>query len=380
METTTQWYEQEVMSATQGDAKAYTKLIEASMSMVTSIAMGIVRDLDASEDVAQQVYITIWQKLHSLKNPASFLPWVRQATRHAAYNYIRDNKSGNLFANNRHLNETEALLAQFKDKNSDLESSLNRQQQSVLIADLVSNLPEQSRDVVILYYREEQSTKQVAELLDLSEANVRQRLSRARSVLKEEWLSRYGKLILATLPPTGFAAMIGSSLTASSPLLAASSVVMLSGKISGLGKFLLLVGGAGIGILGGWLGIHFGIASTIKKSSNEKIKQQLLLIRKITLIGLLVTGLLFYVSSSFTQGWIWPVLTFLLYFSGITLYLWKLRSITYSAEFIKGQKKKFSPRYIFWSKTGGYVVFILSGTFGFGGLIAALIYSGRLVL
>ena len=67
-------------------------------------------------------------------------------------------------------------------------------------AALIDGLPEDSREIVLLYYREEQSSQQVAELLGLSDANVRKKLSRVRELLKDQLLSRYGNLLLSTAP------------------------------------------------------------------------------------------------------------------------------------------------------------------------------------
>ena len=53
-----------------------------------------------------------------------------------------------------------------------------------LLEVVLDELPDDTREVVTLYYREGESTAHVARLLGLSEDNVRQRLSRARSRLR----------------------------------------------------------------------------------------------------------------------------------------------------------------------------------------------------
>ena len=82
----------DVIAAQHGDESAFNRLVAASRNTIASIALAITRDLDASEEITQQVFINCWQKLHTLKNAASFLPWVRQSARYAAYNYLRDNR------------------------------------------------------------------------------------------------------------------------------------------------------------------------------------------------------------------------------------------------------------------------------------------------
>ena len=75
---------QDVKAAQQGDERAFGRLVNASRNTIASIALAITRDLDASEEITQQVFISCWQKLHTLQNAASFLPWARQSARYAA--------------------------------------------------------------------------------------------------------------------------------------------------------------------------------------------------------------------------------------------------------------------------------------------------------
>ena len=73
-----------VLSAAQGDAESYGQLVNQTSPLVSSIALAIVRDLELSRDVAQDVFLAVWRDLDSLRNPASFLPWLRQVTRYRA--------------------------------------------------------------------------------------------------------------------------------------------------------------------------------------------------------------------------------------------------------------------------------------------------------
>ncbi len=110
----------DVIAATAGDRSAFERLINQCRHTVTGIALAIVKDLDASEEVAQDVFIYIWQQLGSLREPASFLPWVRQMTRHRSYNYLRDNKVKQKVLGD----EAETLLENFADPTSSMQDLL----------------------------------------------------------------------------------------------------------------------------------------------------------------------------------------------------------------------------------------------------------------
>ncbi len=73
--------ETEVLLAGRGDREAFARLVAATRSLVASIALVELRDVEAARDVSQEVYLQVWDDLHQLRNPASFLPFLRQVTR-----------------------------------------------------------------------------------------------------------------------------------------------------------------------------------------------------------------------------------------------------------------------------------------------------------
>ncbi|MGH8052045.1 MAG: RNA polymerase sigma factor, partial [Arenimonas sp.] len=79
-------------AASNGDQQAYSRIVEGCQNTVTSIALAIVRDVPASEDIAQEVFISAWQQLKKLNQASSFLPWLRQITRNMARDYLRGQK------------------------------------------------------------------------------------------------------------------------------------------------------------------------------------------------------------------------------------------------------------------------------------------------
>lgn len=310
----------DVTKASTGDIPAYERLIQRCRQTVTGIALAIVKDLDASEEVAQQVFIHVWQQLSTLREPASFLPWVRQITRYRAYNYLRDNRVNQQVVGE----EAELLLAQFADPTAEIAENLQRDQQNLLIQGLIDGLPEDSREIVLLYYREEQSSQQVAELLGLSDANVRKKLSRVRELLKEQLLSRYGNLLLSTAPGIGFSAMIAAMLvTASPPAAAATAAFAASGSSSAnvgfFGKIGLLLSGAMIGALAGVAGAYFGMQAVLKNAKDEPERVALRRIRNQTIAWVLFSGVLLTLGYEMTSSAWGPLGAFAIFLIGLVI-------------------------------------------------------------
>lgn len=318
----------DVSLAQAGDLNSFTRLINGYRQTVTGIALAIVKDLDASEEVAQQVFIHVWQQLQTLREPASFLPWLRQITRYRAYNYLRDHKIKQKVSGE----EAELLLEQFADPTANVAENLQRDEQNAVIQQLIDQLPEDSREIVLLYYREEQSSQQVAALLGLSDANVRKKLSRVRELLKDQLLNRFGAVLLSTAPGLGFSSLLAAILVGTSPSAAAATAAAMTSQpaagASGgvLSKIFGLLGGAMIGAVGGVLGALWGMRQVLKQTDDQQEQQALLRIRNLTIGWILGCAILMTLSYEFTTGAWGPISSFVLLMLGL---LFSIRGVNH---------------------------------------------------
>jgi RNA polymerase sigma factor (sigma-70 family) len=364
----------DVIAATAGDRNAFERLITQCRHTVTGIALAIVKDLDASEEVAQEVFIYIWQQLATLREPASFLPWVRQMTRHRSYNYLRDNKVKQKVLGE----EAESLLENFADPTASMQDLLEREQQQIIMQDFISQLPEDSREIVLLYYREEQSSQQVADLLGLSDANVRKKLSRVREQLKDSLLARYGQLVLSTAPGLGFSAVVAAALSSAAPPVAAATSVSVAAQQSGwLAKIAVLLGGAMIGALAAVAGVVFGMRAVLKRADSEDEKAALKTLRNKTVLWVLLSGLLLTAAYELTSGAWAPIAAFVLLIAGLIYSQLRLQQIVsprlqqqYPNAAELARVKRQNTLWCLLGVTAGYGA-------GLFGLIYGLIQSGR---
>ncbi|HEX9162129.1 MAG TPA: RNA polymerase sigma factor [Thermoanaerobaculia bacterium] len=232
--------EADVALAVRGDEAAYLRLVEESANVVSAIALAIVRNVDASEDVAQEVFLAVWTNLRKLRNPSSFLPWIRQITRNQAHLWLREH--------GHERGDDAAIAAAVDDRPSPADELLKDEERAVL-RDVIDDLPEDAREVVILYYREGSSTRHVSELLGISEDAVKQRLSRARAKIREQMLARFGRTVARTAPGAAFVTVIASSLGAAAPPAAAAVAMATTKSVSALSLASLfggIVGAAGV--------------------------------------------------------------------------------------------------------------------------------------
>ncbi len=258
----------QVRAAARGDQEAFASLVDATRTLVCSIALAIVRDVEASRDVAQDVFLSAWRDLGKLRNPASFLPWLRQMTRNRAHHVLRDRVRSRRVISD----ETDDLLAAAADPRPGAGEILLADEERRLLAEALEALSDESREVVTLYYREGRSVRQVADLLGLREEAVKQRLTRARSRLRREMLDRLGETLQQTAPGAAFTTGLMTSLALGAPASAAAAGFGTAAKLStgGFAKLAALLGGAALGAAGGILGIVLGARNLLVRARDQQ--------------------------------------------------------------------------------------------------------------
>jgi RNA polymerase sigma factor (sigma-70 family) len=246
----------ELPAAARGSHEAYGRIVNACQNTVTAIALAITRDVQASEDIAQEAFLKAWQQLDKLKNTASFLPWLRQITRNLARDWLRAQHGRPLSGE-----AAEIAIGMAADPDPSPSERLLQTEEEIAATEIISALPEDSREALLLFYREGQSSQQVAELLGLSDAAVRKRLSRARACVREELLKRFSDFARTTAPGAAFTMIVLGGLVGAVPAASAATVigsgVLGTGLVGKLGTGGLTTGGITGGVAGGSLGVIF---------------------------------------------------------------------------------------------------------------------------
>ncbi|CAD1795030.1 RNA polymerase sigma factor [Xanthomonas arboricola pv. corylina] len=247
--------QRELPVAAAGCQQAYGRIVRACQNTVTAIALAITRDIAASEDIAQEAFLRAWQRLAQLHQPASFLPWLRQITRNLARDWLRANRHRALSGE-----AADLAIAMAADPAPSPADQLLQVEEEIAAFDIISALPEESRETLLLFYREGQSSRQVASLLGLSDAAVRKRLSRARASVRGELLRRFGEFARGSAPSVAFATAVTSATLLTAPGTASAAIVLTG--MGGVGKLGVsgltgsaLGGGGAAGALSLWLGL-----------------------------------------------------------------------------------------------------------------------------
>lgn len=360
-----------------GDRQAFGALVAATQNMVTGLALSVVRDVQHSEDIAQEAYVRVWQRLHHLKSTDSFLPWLRQITRNLARDHLRRRlvRPGDRGDGSDH----EVELDMAGPRHSSSEERVLQDEQDRIIQESLEALPAECREVLTLFYREGQSSRQVARLLGLSDAAVRKRLQRARVGLRQRVEDRLGSALLASAPSAIFTASVGAMLAAASPPVAAGAAMGLGTKgAANLASAASL--GALLGLLGGIAGVVFGLRQWIRTSTDPVELEGLLRVRRLGLVTvvLAVAGLM---VSAVLPGWLPATVVFVVFLSALgwqqMIMIPRILAARHSRERRldpSAARRQLRQRRLAWI---GLIIGALSGT---AGLVAGLVLAGRISL
>jgi RNA polymerase sigma factor (sigma-70 family) len=171
-----------------GDTLAFRQIVERYQGMVCALAYSACGNVARSEDLAQEVFLAAWKQLPQLREPARLRGWLCGITRNLAHNALRrEGRTPTARAG-------EVPPDAAADGADPREHAIGADE-AALMWGALAGMPEAYREPLVLFYREHRSLEEVAATLEISEENVRQRLSRGRAMLS----ARMAKVVEETL-------------------------------------------------------------------------------------------------------------------------------------------------------------------------------------
>lgn len=156
-----------------GEHAAFGALVERYQGVVCAVTYSRTRDQALSEDVAQDTFLAAWRQLDQLREPNRLRSWLCGIAKNLARK-----------ARRRTDRETPTEQPELVARDNPFDAVSEAQAERV-VGEALARVPETYRDVLVLYYREQRSAKEVAEALDISESAVLQRLARGRQYLAD---------------------------------------------------------------------------------------------------------------------------------------------------------------------------------------------------
>ena len=163
-----------------GDVQSFEEIVKRYNMMVYTLAYRVLKNREEAEELAQDVFIRIYQSLKSFNKKSKLSTWIYRITY---------NTSINKFKSQKRRMETIEIDRYIEFNNSSLSvehHELSEKENQKIIVDSILKLPETDRIIITLYYYEELSIKEIAEITELSVQNIKIKLYRSRQKLFED--------------------------------------------------------------------------------------------------------------------------------------------------------------------------------------------------
>ncbi len=159
-----------------GDMNALGEMFEIYKNESLKYAYLITGSKHTSEDIVQEAFISCYNNIKSLKNPEVFKSWFFKMLTRIAWRYAQKDKKSLLVEN---------IFEKADEKSTDIsiEQYIRKEENNNLYAE-IENLDLKQKTVIVLYYFNGLTVKEIAKIMGCFEGTVKSRLHSARKKLK----------------------------------------------------------------------------------------------------------------------------------------------------------------------------------------------------
>jgi RNA polymerase sigma-70 factor, ECF subfamily len=188
-----------VLSAQQGDDRAFAELVERHYTSCLKLALSILRDKSDAEDEVQNACWKAFEHLGQFNREAKFSTWLTRIVVNQCLMRLRQAKRAKLF----YMDDTqlgdEVVTLELRDETPTPEEQLGNREIASVLEQEINRIPPLLREVFILRDVKELPMQEVADRLNISIAAAKSRLLRARLELRSRMERHQAKAGAASL-------------------------------------------------------------------------------------------------------------------------------------------------------------------------------------
>ncbi len=181
-----------------GDQRAFRLLVERYQRKVYSVALGMVRDREEANDIAQEAFVKVYKYLDHFKGDSSFYTWLYRITVNICIDVLRKRRGMKGVAveydETNQVGTSEANLGALGTRlGTNPQKSALRKELAEKIQEALEQVPEKHRAILLLREVEGMSYEELARTLEIPKGTVMSRLFHAR-IKVQKILSEYLEL------------------------------------------------------------------------------------------------------------------------------------------------------------------------------------------
>ena len=159
-----------------GDQRAFSLLVDRHVGKLSALATQMLGDVHLAEDIVQTVFLKTWHMLPNWETGnAKLITWMRRVTTNACLDHLRKHQPV----------YTDKFLETPSLENNP-EQSFDHSQKNAALRGQIEVLPERQKAALTLFYYQDLSLKESAEIMDIAPGAFESLLRRARKALKQQ--------------------------------------------------------------------------------------------------------------------------------------------------------------------------------------------------
>lgn len=173
-----------VKSILDGDTTLYSEIVERYQKKVLIMTQRYVYDNDDADDLVQEIFIKIYDKLNKFKFKSSLGTWIYRVAVNHCLEYIRKRDRKRQL---KLVKTEEHIIKNVRSENPTPEEHYeSRELRKKILKIIDDNLSVKQKSVFLMKYFDEMPVKDIAFVLDMSEGTVKTHLSRSYGKIKDK--------------------------------------------------------------------------------------------------------------------------------------------------------------------------------------------------
>ena len=182
-----------VTEAQKGNSDALNSLFNEFYNDVYYFALKTVKSEDLACDITQEAFVEIINTIQNLNEPAAFVTWMKQITYHQCTRYFKKKKDVLV---DEHEDGSTIFDTIQEDRTEFIpDEALEQKEFKETILSIIDELSEEQRSAIMMYYFDELSVGEIAEIQGVSTGTIKSRLNYGRKAIKnsvEEYEEKHG--------------------------------------------------------------------------------------------------------------------------------------------------------------------------------------------
>jgi RNA polymerase sigma-70 factor, ECF subfamily len=177
-----------VATAANGLEGGFEELVRRYQRPISAYVYRMVGDYDCALDLTQEIFIKVYASLARYRPEFKFSTWIYKIAHNAAIDHVRRNAGRARSIDSASENEPQQLAIESKGLSPEQQSE--REERRVEIESVIRLLPTAYRELIVLRHSQDLTYEEIVEVTGLPLGTVKNRLFRAREMMRQQFLLR----------------------------------------------------------------------------------------------------------------------------------------------------------------------------------------------